>query len=75
MPESVTYYHRDGKDYAVLLLEIDELEALLGYIPDHDRMREDYVEALAHLVGRRDRQKARADAIYNEKEDPDDAER
>lgn len=69
MPEPVTYYSRDGKDYAVFPLDIDELEALVGYIPVCDRMRADYVEALAHLAGRRERQ-MRVDAIYNE-EDPD----
>lgn len=70
MPESLSYYHREGVDYAVLPLGIDELKALVGYIPDHDGMRGDYVKALQYLERRQSYRTRRVSAILNE-EDPD----
>ena len=52
MPESISYYVRDGKEYAVLPLDIEELRGLIEYIPHYDAMRPDYEEALAHLEHR-----------------------
>ncbi len=55
MPESISYYMRHGKEYAVLPLDIDELRGLIEYIPHYDAMRQEYEEALAHLEKRASR--------------------
>jgi hypothetical protein len=68
--EAITYYHREGADYAVFPMGIGELKALVGYIPDGDGMRVDYVEALQYLERHQSYRTRRAAAIFNE-EDPD----
>lgn len=67
MPESVTYYHRDGKDYAVFAYDLDTLHVLLAYLEEvqnfatlidptlqsYDDMRHDVNVAIAHLAMRK----------------------
>lgn len=66
MPESVTYYQRDGKDYAVFAWDIDDLwwaeERLsAGLRAAHlldDPLYAQVWEAIKHLEARGNRQRA-----------------
>ncbi len=53
MPESVTYYHRDGKDYAVFAYNLLELYEMT--VREGDQTPKDVWEAIRHLEGRQRR--------------------
>lgn len=53
MPEPLTYYNRDGKDYAVFAYDLAELYALSVWIPLSDAASRDVWEAIQHLQGRK----------------------
>lgn len=62
MPEPVTYYSRDGKDYAVFAYDLIELYALS--VSMGDLTSQDVWDAIRHLEGRqRGVQKEDPDAV------------
>ena len=71
MPEPVTYYSRDGKDYAVFAYDLIELYALSVWIPASDLASKDVWEAIRHLQGRQPRGHV-TDPIYDPDEEDSD---